>query len=62
MYDSDYNDATSEHANVSMEKHGSEEDQDVRSAGTGDRVRPDSTEVDGEWGEWGVPSVKRRRN
>lgn len=49
MYDSDYNDATSEHANVSMEKHGSEEDQDVRSAGTGDRVRPDSTEVDGEW-------------
>uniref|UniRef100_A0A8D8YCV8 F-BAR and double SH3 domains protein 2 n=1 Tax=Cacopsylla melanoneura TaxID=428564 RepID=A0A8D8YCV8_9HEMI len=51
MYDSDYADATSEHANTtSMEKHGSEEDQETVSAGTGaDRNRPDSTEIDGEW-------------
>ncbi|KAL1456307.1 hypothetical protein WDU94_001049 [Cyamophila willieti] len=50
MYDSDYADGTSEHANVgSMEKHGSEEEQETASAGTGERNRPDSTEIDGEW-------------
>ncbi|KAI5730318.1 hypothetical protein M8J76_012361 [Diaphorina citri] len=50
MYDSDYNDATSEHANASMEKHASEEEQENTSGGAHrESTRPDSTEIDGEW-------------